>query len=365
MFNIITDFILSKNIKIDKLGIKFRKLRVNEKKLILNQIDSIYLKNKKVINYVINNYDIEDDLKLSVDLLKYDDLTQQIVKFCFFGVKSGFSLNSLSKIKKLLERVIIIECDKNIISEYLEENKISKLVSNLLCLFDIYSKNIRINEKVRMNYDFILTDNIINPNEKDYYQNLIFNLVASYGNDKKMKKFVELSEDYLLQLKAFISRLNKNEIRRFLTVIDLLYADYSMIQNSVVNKVTIIESILLNEDSDIRVNFVLKTGLILKCYTGTKSEENNRFLNNILGYTYDVRSAIVHGNEEKILEIFNSIKQKNKNIISLIHIKNETYNDKKIQAIILADTFVTLSVRAVIKYWIDNPSIISYMKNKY
>lgn len=365
MFNIITDFILTKNIKIDKLGITFRKLRNNEKKLILNQIDSIYLKNKKLINYIIKNYNIEDELNLSIELLKYDELTRKIVKFCFFGVKSGFSLNSLSKIKKILERVVIIECDKDIISEYLEEDKISKLVSNILSLYDIYSKNIRINEKVRLNYDYILTDNIINPNEEDYYQNLIFNLVASFGSEKRMKKMVELSEDYLLQLQKFISKLNKNQIRRFLTVVDLMYANYSMIQNSIVNRVTIIESILLNEENDKRSNFILKTGLILKCYTGLESEENNRFLNNILGYTYDIRSAIVHGNEEKILDIFNAITQKNKNIISLIHNNTDTYISKKNQAMILADTFAILFVRAVIKYWIDNPSIISFMKNRY
>ena len=48
MYNILTNFKLSKKISIDKIGILFRPLSNKEKQMILNQIDKIYTKNKKL-----------------------------------------------------------------------------------------------------------------------------------------------------------------------------------------------------------------------------------------------------------------------------------------------------------------------------
>ena len=56
--------------------------------------------------------------------------------------------------------------------------------------------------------------------------------------------------------------------------------------------------------------------------------------------------------------------QKNKYIKQLVHGNIESYNSKKMQAFLLANMILSLTVRAVIKCWIDHPSIISFMKNK-
>lgn len=364
MFNILVNFKLTKKIKIDKLGIVFRRLTNSEKNMILQHIDNIYFKNKKLINYAIKNYDKKDEIKLSIDLLKYDDVTRKIVMFCFLGVRSGFTLNTPKKIDNILNKLIIIDYDKKVLSEFVETKNIVKLISNLLSLYDIYSKDIRFNEKVRFDYTYILSDNILNPSEKDYDLNLIMNIIATYQENKKMKKMVELSEEYLVKLQKFISKLNKNEIRRFLNVIDLLYTEHAMIQNSIISKVTIIESILINEDENIKSNFILKAGMIFKYYAKTESESNNKFIKDFLNYSYDIRSAIIHGNEEKIPNIFNKIQQKNENIKQLIRGNTEKYNNKKVQAFHLANMILFLNVRAIIKYWIDHPSMISFMKNK-
>ena len=135
-------------------------------------------------------------------------------------LKDGISINTPAKVKKVFDQLIIIDYDKKILFEYIQEQNVIKLISNLLSLYDIYSKDVNFNEKVRPDYSYILTDNILNPKEENYDLNILLNLLANMN--KKMKKMVELSEEYLLQLKNFFSKLKIEEIRRFLNTIDLL-----------------------------------------------------------------------------------------------------------------------------------------------
>lgn len=359
MFNILTDFKLYKKIIIDKLGIIFRPLSIKEKQMILNQIDKVYIKNKKIINEADKKYTKDDELKLSFDLLKYDDLTRETIMFCFIGKKSGFKFNSLKKINNILDKMIIIETKNDVLSEFVEEDNIKKFISNILSLYDIYSSNINFNNKVRSDYSYILNDNILNPKEKNYNLNLIMTVLASYEN--KMLKTTELSEEYLLDLKKFFSKLNKDEIRRFLNAIDLFYSNNIMIQNRVINNITLAESILVKEGEDIKANYILKAGLILKHYAAG-GESINNFIRVYLNYCYDIRSAIVHGNEEKILGIFNTAVQKNKHLKELAKDDTTTYNSKKLRALGLANMMSMLVNRAILKYWIENPFMISYLK---
>lgn len=359
MFNILTSFQLSKKISIDKLGIIFRPLNVKEKQMILNQIDNMYTKNKKIINEVDKKYTKDDELELSMELLKYDDLTRELIMFCFLSKKKGFKFNSPKKINHILDNMIIIETKNDVLCEFIKEDSIIKFISNILSFYDIYSSNIKFNNKVRLDYSYILNDNILNPKEKDYYINLIMTVLMSYEN--KMMKTTELSEEYLITLKSFISKLNKEEIRRFLNAIDLFYSNNIMIQNRIVNNITLAESILIKEGEDIKANYILKSGLILKQYTAG-GETINSFIRVYLNYCYDIRSAIVHGNEEKILSIFNTAIQKNKHIKDLAKGDQATYNNKKQRALGLANMMSMIVNRAILKYWIENPSMVSYLK---
>ena len=359
MFNILTSFQLSKKISIDKLGIIFRPLNVKEKQMILNQIDNMYTKNKKIINEVDKKYTKDDELELSMELLKYDDLTRELIMFCFLSKKKGFKFNSPKKINRILDNMVIIETKNDVLCEFIKEDSIIKFISNILSFYDIYSSNIKFNNKVRLDYSYILNDNILNPKEKDYYINLIMTVLMSYEN--KMMKTTELSEEYLITLKSFISKLNKEEIRRFLNAIDLFYSNNIMIQNRIVNNITLAESILIKEGEDIKANYILKSGLILKQYTAG-GETINSFIRVYLNYCYDIRSAIVHGNEEKILSIFNTAIQKNKHIKDLAKGDQATYNNKKQRALGLANMMSMIVNRAILKYWIENPSMVSYLK---
>ena len=101
MFDILTNFELSKKISIDKLGITFRKLSKKEKESILNDIDKYNTKNKQSINMYIKKYNYDEDLKLNIELLKYDNITRETIMLCFLGKKQGFKFNSINQINKI------------------------------------------------------------------------------------------------------------------------------------------------------------------------------------------------------------------------------------------------------------------------
>ena len=193
MFNILANFQLSKKINIDKLGIVFRPLNTKEKQMILNQIDTIYTKNKKIISELDKKYTKDDELRVSLELSKYDDLIRETVMFCFLSKKRGFKFNTSKKINNMLDKTIIIDIKEDILCEYIEKNSIKKFVSNILSLYGIYSSNISFNNKVRLDYSYILNDNILDPTQKDYNLNLIIAFLMSYEHQKV--KTTELSEN--------------------------------------------------------------------------------------------------------------------------------------------------------------------------
>ena len=55
--------------------------------------------------------------------------------------------------------------------------------------------------------------------------------------------------------------------------------------------------------------------------------------------------------------------QKNKSFKELARDIEESYNNKKMKALSLANTMCFIVNRAIIKYWLENPSIVSYLKN--
>ncbi len=363
MFGIIVNFELKKKIDIKKIGISFRKLKKQEKENILNTIKKIY-HNKKTIIDLSKKYTSDETLEASLELNDFSKEEERIIMFCFMLIKRGFKFNTAKQVEKTLDRIVVIDCKKDTLDEFIYNSKVSRIVSELLCLYDIYSKNININEKVRSDYKYILDENnFLTEKDEDYSISIIMSLLAKYKDNNMMIKRVELTEDYLKDLRRFINELSKEETRRFLTAIDMMYSNYDNIQNRIVNYVTIVESILISDEHNIKQNYILKGGFIFKQYLNAENIKSNERIKASLAYTYDIRSAIVHGNEEKILDILNTYKNRVNQIGKLINFSSDKYSTKTNQALVIANILSYLIVRAVIKYWIDNPYKVNYLKN--
>ena len=113
---------------------------------------------------------------------------------------------------------------------------------------------------------------------------ILFSITITYFilNDKKINKSLMIMNYSIIRcifpimskVGKFVG-ISKDEIRKFLLSIDLLYSKYTMIQNQIINNVMIIEGILINSENSIKQNFTLKTGIILNHYLNTKSNKAN------------------------------------------------------------------------------------------
>ena len=280
--------------------------------------------------------------------------------------KKDFKFLTPKELQERLEHLIIIECDENILSEYIEKENITKIISNLLSLYGIYNSPLEFNTKVKTDYTFILESDFINRKRENYYSDLLLNFASSYKSksDKRNSlKYVSLSDEFLINLKKLVDTFDKKDIRAFISTIDLIYLKTSTLENRIINYTSTIEKLLISSNDTITSNFVLKAGLILKKYLNSDNDKSNETIRKILTFCYDVRSCIVHGNEEKIIDKLDKLLDKDKRLRKICIKDNNSYNNKLFNAYSISSIVLYLVVCSIIKYWFDCPSELKYIKN--
>lgn len=369
MHIVYVDFILSKQINIKKLGITFRMLNKKEKDFLLYNVNEFLKYKEETIDLVkkYKKYDKNSNAFL-VDILDYNDKKRSIVMFGYELLISGFEYNEYKEIEKIINHLLVIECNNEILNTYVDSKSVISFISNLIGASNIYNETL-VTDKMRFNsdYTYILTDNLFNKESDRFLIDIMINLIFYYNhekilNNKYILKQVPLTKKYLEKIECFISELDADGIIKFVEILDLLYSKVSIIQNSIINNVLIVESLLINENSNIQKDYVLKGGMILRKYFKNKSELNNKAIKELLTFVYDIRSDIVHGNMKKIENDLNKINQKNSDVKKLVG-KVEDYLTKKNKALGIAYTVSMFVTRSVIRYWIDNPYDVHYLKN--
>ena len=368
MYIIYVDFVLKNKITIKKLGLTFRKLSAKEKKFLTEQT-SLVLKYKRDINKLYSKYEKEssNSNKYLFDIMNFDSPKRDIIMSGYSLLNSGFKFNNKNKIDYIIEHLLIVECDETKICKYIEKNSIKKFVSNLLSLYNIYTDTMNIKNMVtNRDYTFILDDNLLLGNSEFFYNDILMNIVLSYSDEgKKIKnhilKHIELNEIYLKVISSFIDNLIEEDIFKFFEILDMLYSQTYTIQNKILNYVTIVESLIINENDNIQKSYVLKGGMILKQYIGSESSSSNEAIKLLLNFVYEIRSDIIHGNFKKIENDLNKINQKNKKVKELIGEVPE-FISKKDKAFKVAYTISLFVARSIVKYWIDFPYKVQYLK---
>ena len=362
MYTVYFDFNLRKKIYLKKLGITIRNVTKIEKDFILNNITKIYERKEELQSFYEKNKNVsETSIKYLLEIEKLrDDETRELILASFATLKSGFVFNDMDYIKQIVNKLVIIEVDSSKLLEFgISDEK--KFISNILALNEIYeSPLLDKNIPLKKDYSFILSDNLFDQTDKYFIHDLMLSFIFNYPDVKyKTIKEVSTTNGFLLKLEKFINSLDTNGISKFIDIIDLLFCDYSRIQNAIISNITIVESLIVGENEDIEKAFILKGGLILKKYL---SPSSNNAVSSLLKFTYDIRSDIVHGNYEKILKDLNKLNQKTKATKKFVEGFTNT-SDKKVEAFRIAFTISTLISRSTIKYWIENKNDIEYMKN--
>lgn len=366
MIVIYVDFILSKVIEIERFGLKFRMLNSAEKSMLKSETKKVF-GYKTEIESLIKKYN-GSDLYL-IDLYEIKDETRKNILMAGYQMLSGsFVFNSMKKINEIIDHLIVIEVDNSVLYKFIDPNLINKFISNFLSFYSIYSdvdfKNPNLLDR---DYSYVLNDKILNKENDFFYLNLFSHIICHYklendSNKKIYLKKIELSEDFLQRICNFISMLSSNDVVKFFEILDLLFCDKSLVQNKLLNNVTIIESLLINDNDAIQKSFVLKAGLILKNSINATSDITNINVKHMLNFVYNIRSDIIHGNYRKLEDNLNSLTQKVKDIKSVVGI-NETFKDKRNQAYKIAFLISYFAVVSVLRVWINSYSFVAFLKN--
>ena len=120
------------------------------------------------------------------------------------------------------------------------------------------------------------------------------------------------------------------------------------------------ESLLIKDEStNIEKNLILKTPLIIR-------KMNKKYSLNetagILKFIYRIRSDIVHGNSEKTISDFNTLKQTVTNL-EYPTIKSASKMRKKKIIVKFASQLSDEIINMVIKSWFLYPDVLFFIKN--
>lgn len=361
MYTVYFDFKLRKKINITTLGITIRNTSKKEKDLIFKNVNKIISKKEQILSFYEKNNNLDENSLLFIDKISQisDNETRELIMASFGLLKAKWVFNDIDNIKKIINQLVIIEVDSLKLKEHgiIDEKKFISniLLLNNVCESPLFDKKITSHK----DYTFILEDNPLDQSDKYYFHGLMISFVFKYSEvDYKSFREVATTNGFLMKLEDFLNKLDINNIYKFINIIDLLFSDYSMIQNAIISNVTIIESLIIREKEDIEKAFILKGGLILKKYL-TKS--SNDAVKSLLQFTYNIRSDIVHGNYDKVLNDLNKLNQTTKETKKLLSEVSTTIN-KRNDAYTIALTISTLLSRATTKYWIENPTETEYMK---
>ena len=332
---------LEKNIEIKNLGIKIGKLNKNNVKNLVDEFS--YLKSQEQkINGLLHTYCSLSEMKDVYD----DRFIEWMSQVMLVLVNSKGKLNLNKDIEKLIDQLLVIEIDETLSNHY-SDKELMTFVFKIIGLSKI------INDDVT--YDRLSLDKSNNLRLKPEMA-AICNMLDSKQSIYNMDADVTSA---IIELGKFIDKLSKDEIERFIEIVDLLYMDHKSFQNTIINNVLSIESLLISDTTNIEKNFILKCGIILK---EENVEYNNMELSEIIRFVYNVRSDIVHGNTPKINGDYDRLKSKVERVEKLIDKSTITLKNKKEEPYAIASIYSNLILFNIIKYWIKNKEKLDYIK---
>lgn len=327
------------SICLKKLGITIRKVSLEEVNNISNNIFSIFDTDiNKAIKLgkkflISKNF----DFTLEKDINEFNEFNKLLEKYKEQGKNAVLGLINLKSqtlftkknVEKSLKQLYTLDVDETKFTKYYNISYIKQI---FLLIID-FTRFLNCNDlvsKIELNYNSLFEFNRINLENFSEFQSGIIT-----------DKFV-INYDYnqLLKLFSLLNNKNINFIISFLTSISFLNNIGGTTENNILNKVSLIERLIVKENSEnIQEQFVLKVGTI--CFNGPI---NNECLADMLKSIYDIRSIIVHGNENKFFDKIDAYAKK----FAVTDLSKSKYENRQI---ILNSVEIFLD--AILKYFLN------------
>lgn len=333
---------LKSEIELKSFGIKIRNINEVEVEYIKKKIKKLYcsqkLKNlyeKYIEAKEINSTskDIEELKEANRTLTNIFDLEED-ERRAFYYLDNNDGNVDLSKLREL-KKCVIAEVD---------EEKFKK------CFGDLEQKTVIL--KILLFANYLKIDDY--KNTKVYYSIL-----------KEFKDYEHvLDNDYddnnieITYLDKIATALNSKDINfniSFFFIIENLIFNNMSLESKIINLVSVIEKLLIKKGENKQQSFVLKVGILIK----DNMPWSNKKISDVLKTIYEIRSLIVHGEEDKIYEQKGRVKEifKEDNLDSLedkVGVRNEIF--------LIVASYLEIITRMIINRYIDDTEFCEYIR---
>lgn len=168
---------------------------------------------------------------------------------------------------------------------------------------------------------------------------LVFDDTCSLNEEKLEKMFKLKSKDFNFS---------------FIMMIDNLLEDNVLVENRIINKVSFLERLLISKEENKAEAFVLKVGILCNKLFDISNEDLSKKLREI----YNIRSMLVHGDGNKIIDSIDYYKK-----IFSEEIEKETSKfETKLQILWCVDNILDLFLIRVLNRYLEDPNLCEFIK---
>lgn len=348
-------------ISFKKLGIVFRNISEQEKielfdffhynivnKSILARIKYFKLTIKNH-NYDFNNQDCRKKFEKFRMWLTSRNKAEQDLFFYLVNLSENSTNNIFLKreIEHNLQNLKVIEVNESEFQKFYPKEYANYFLSRLSLITAFLANNSELFISSNKHDETLLNSENLN----------IENLWAIDGMFfcKNLMK-VDINFNYLNLIANLLNTKDQYHCFHIASIIDALFNNRVSIENDIINKVSLIERLIIKESDNIEKQFILKVGMILKLGNFKTLKNPEKILKTI----YTTRSYLVHGNEKKLFE---QLKEIGEFVgVSSDELNEDKYNNK-LKVLAAVKVFTELFLKEVLNFYIVNNNMCEYLKN--
>lgn len=343
---------LTTSIDFSKVGLVIRKLNKEEYNDLLNGFKSIILdgndlklaKDYYELRHQKDKFNDDEKIQLLRNIL--DSKNENIITNIYNGFdRKIFEILTLKNIEKELNNFLIAEIETEVFYKHFYENYIYTLIPKLIN----FSNYITSGDGVYKEYgQFKIYKYIGVKNDEDLIQTLLLILLNNCDKD------CYLNEKKLYELERMFKLKDKDFDFSFIMMIDSILDDNALVENSIINKVSFLERLLISKEENKCESFILKVGILCNKLFDISNEELSKRLKEI----YNIRSSLVHGDGNKIIDNIDYYKK----IFSADIKKCKSKFETKLQILWCVDIFLNLFLIRVLNKYLEDPNLCEFIK---
>ncbi|MBQ9013284.1 MAG: hypothetical protein IJ094_07005 [Bacilli bacterium] len=342
---------LDKQINLSKIGLKIRKLNEDEYNDLLCGFKTIILTGKD-LKLAKEYYLFKNKLKEFNGVEKqtlFDNISTSKNENTILNIYNGFNKNvfevlTTKSIKHELNNFLIAEIDTKEFNKHFYKNYIYDLIPKIINFCNYMDSGNGDYEEFGQCKMYGYSE-VKNRSEMIY---TLFIMILTYNNT------CSVDNKFLIKLEKMFAEKDREFNFSFIMMIDNILEDNVLVENRIINKVSFLERLLITKEEKKSEAFVLKVGILCNKLFDISNED----LSNRLKEIYNIRSMLVHGNGNKIIDKIDYYRRIFSNKIE----KGKNKYLTKIQILLSVDVCLNLFLINVLNRYLDEPNLCEYMK---